>query len=292
MKQLSALHFPHGPRAIFIILILIAVFFIIVLAGLVFFFDFDTPSKNEGIPAPALNEEPPQSLLPASWPKELEEQWRPDRSSYGVPLQTFAMLSPLPEDFGIALYLVASGKIEDLDVFTEAYYTQPEFYPSFVSNGMVYYSNHPPDRYGALGFGFYPSPTFARAEPGGTGIATVFLHSGFGVETWQGLHVQVEVSDELKPFFSFKSEQDAYLVCPSYPLFEPCWAQKVRIPFSVNPQTPSGTYTFSIKTRQPPQAMQEEWEKEFGERYAQNAFKVTNDGVLVVNVYSTPKAHV
>ena len=59
-----------------------------------------------------------------------------DRVSYGLPLSVFESLPPLPACIISSSRSVSSGSVSDLSFFTSEYYLQPEFYPSFLSEGL------------------------------------------------------------------------------------------------------------------------------------------------------------
>jgi len=211
-----------------------------------------------------------------------------------IPEGVFAKLPSYPEDLPIVYQLVYFQRIKVLENFSESvpdenYYKQPEFYPTWESTGIGFYSllredelvqvSYPP----SIGFGAYPGDQFFSIQKGGGRIDVIsFWHSAWGVINWQGMELQT-VYPTSGSLFGFDIEQDPeevekyitvelipniLLLEPSFPSFEPNWAQRVNMIIRVNETTPSGKYLVGVIAVDPPSFLADQWTRKYKLGYA------------------------
>lgn len=182
-----------------------------------------------------------------------------ERPDYGLNKTIFESLPSFPEDF----YSVDSrvSSLADLQGFkdiTENYYKQPEFYPTWESSGLGGFRSQQ-DRIGILGIGAYPSDTTISMERNSEINVTVFFHSSWLVQTYQGMSLDIINPDP--EYFNISLDRNELLIGPNYPKFDSKWAQKVtaRIKSVAN----TGSYVIGINPSALPEEKSAEWAKKY-----------------------------
>jgi len=114
-----------------------------------------------------------------------------------LPSITFANLPPMPVDFFEKLSLFRSQKIslQEFANLGEEYWLQPETYPNFESYAINAMLNPPAGRWGAQGFGAFPSYFSGETKPGGTFETTVFFKTSWLVESYQGIRLDYKIDN-------------------------------------------------------------------------------------------------
>ena len=164
------------------------------------------------------------------------------RKAYGFSQTVFSELPAPPTDFNKIVGLYQEGKFTDDFFFSEKYFFQPEFYPSFVKNGLGYWLNPSATHWAAYGYGSFPIKKTITVKQGEKGRARFFIHSGYGVRSYQGVGLKTVFSDEkAKDYFDVKIDEP-FLLGPNYPKFERNWAKDVLVEISQKGNTPKGTY--------------------------------------------------
>lgn len=240
------------------------------------------PPKNSG--------DPSQYLGRAQY---FKEAFQPDRSNYGIfesasqytqkPLaempsffglrsedEIWAALPPIPKDFSEIAFLLAGGQFFAIGGLDETYYKQPEFYPNFKEGGLRWWKKPDSTSWATNGYGTYPAEQWTTLKRGGTEAfdATVFLYSGFGVQTYQGATLFLD--SESQKYFDVTVSPQTFLLEPSFPKFGSDWAKKIAISGSLKPGTPPGDYTISVNVGLPPQDKIGQWQLKYRNLY-QNA---------------------
>ena len=113
------------------------------------------------------------------------------RKTYGIPLGIFDELPEAPTDFNRMVSLMQQRGYSNYSYFSSAYYQQPEFYPSFIPNGLSYWTSPNPNHYGVAGMGFFPSSQIINVERGKSTMARFFVHAAFGVQSFQGIKLSI-----------------------------------------------------------------------------------------------------
>ncbi len=165
-----------------------------------------------------------------------------DRSAYGVSLDVFSKLPPLPSCIRSASSAFASGTFTDVFFFSSDFYLQPEFYPSFFTDGLGKYSSPTPTHYGAVGYGAFPHSIRRELLPSVSVKERIFFHSGFGVRSYQGGHLRVEYAipedaGHVQVVLDPSSSSD-FLLGPAYPVFSPLWVRPVDLTITMGPGSP------------------------------------------------------
>ncbi len=239
-----------------------------------------------------------------------QEAFQPNREGYGIfekasahtgkPLSEmpkffsikneaaiFSELPPTPENFGEIAYFLASGSFFAVGGLGEEYWKQPEFYPGFKENGLRYWTEPDASSWAPNGYGTYPAEQWATLKTGDTEIfeATVFLYSGYGVQTYQGvtLFPQAEASQH----FDIEITPNTLILEPNFPAFQSEWAKKIIIRGTLKPDTPKGEYLVAVNVGFPPEDKRKEWALKYLNLYQDAAAGVRPSGnqiTLHVNV--------
>ncbi|MFH1391147.1 MAG: hypothetical protein ABIH20_02430 [Candidatus Diapherotrites archaeon] len=195
------------------------------------------------------------------------------RISYKLSPAIFSELPLPPNDFNKIVSLYHSGGFRDELFFSEKYFLQPEFYPSFMKNGLNYWLNPPTTHYAAYGYGSYPikKTVFVNREEN---VKTrFFFHSGYGVRSYQGFKLDAFFEDEeAKEFFDVSIKEPIFLIGPNFPKFEKNWAKDVELNVFVKPEAPQGTYNLKIINDFPPEEFKEKWAQEINGKYFDAGF--------------------
>src|SRR3989344_2653140 len=190
------------------------------------------------------------------------------RASYGLSPAIFSGLPAPPNDFNTIVPLYREGKFRDEFFFSEKYFLQPEFYPSFTRNGLAYWLNPDTTHYGAYGYGSYPVKKTFFIKPGESAKTKFFFHSGYGVRSFQGVQLNAVFTEaDSGDFFNVKISDPVFLLGPNFPKFEKNWAKDVILEVSSRPETPEGVYLLKITASAPPESVSARWRSEAGGKY-------------------------
>ncbi len=135
---------------------------------------------------------------------ECTQDWRPryPRHSCDELNETFGLLPEVPRDLGDIAEMYFFNEInmyrlilEHPDTVASQYWLQPEFYPGWSNKTLAIQRQPPKPTWTPFGWGFYngiASLNISRdgpeAERGYVDMYTLF-YSGWGTDTWQGLHL-------------------------------------------------------------------------------------------------------
>jgi len=197
------------------------------------------------------------------------------RASYGLSPAIFSGLPAPPNDFNTIVPLYREGKFRDEFFFSEKYFLQPEFYPSFTRNGLAYWLNPDTTHYGAYGYGSYPLKKTVFIKAGESASARFFMHSGYGVRSFQGVLLEASVGGsggEGRNFFDVEIKGPAFLLGPSFPKFERNWAKGIILEVSSATGTPASTYTIKVTASAPPLELSNKWRSESPGKYFDAGF--------------------
>jgi len=216
---------------------------------------------------------------------ELERQLRPnpDRAAYGMgtfigegrqpisrPIkEAFSKLPAMPKDFGDKMYFIKEGNFaEETLSLEEAYYKQPEFLPRFEEIGLKYWKSPDLKRWGKEGFGIFPWEQGIEIKPGEKVYITAFLHSAYGIETFQGLRLRpVFGGEEMERHFKVWVEPENFLLGPSYPEMDANWMQKLVIGVEAGESLKKGNYSIGFEAMEPEAELGEYWAGKYGHLY-------------------------
>jgi len=166
-----------------------------------------------------------------------------------------------PADFDLILREMQTHYI-DLCQLDERYFLQPAFYSNSWIRGKRYYDNHDYERWGVYGYGAYPGNLvieFQNATVGNWISLCTFFHTGWNVETWQGIKLIAEENE----YFSVNIEPNEFLLGRTFPVFkcskEDSWAKKLNLNISILKAPPAGTYEIGINTANPSTGNSKKW---------------------------------
>ena len=197
-------------------------------------------------------------LIPSNTTIESESNYiRPTYN--GIDPIVFNDLPDIPENFTIIKRYIYEGQIKDLSKVTDQMYKQPEFYPTWERNGIGWFTNHDYSRWGVHGYGFFPGEIGYNVINMSTNdeiIIHSFLHTSWGIETWQGLRLIPEYDTN---YFNVDVTPTEVLLDPTFPKFYIGWAHRVVLTVTAIKPVPEGTYTISIKFGVPSSKTSDEW---------------------------------
>jgi len=222
----------------------IAIFLVLCAIALGAFFLPGEAQQGAGKQSGTVSENPAQNPL--------SEQ----RKSYGFTPAVFSQLPSPPDDFNAVVTHYLNTGTPDESFFSKKYYLQPEFYPSFLSSGINYWSDPSPTHWAAYGYGSFPVKKSISASANKESTVTFFVHSGFGVRSYQGMALRAE-TDSADANLSVRLSEGEFLLGPSFPSFESSWARPVQVNIIANAQ---GTHTIKIFAARPSQSASEEWD--------------------------------
>ena len=183
------------------------------------------------------------------------------REGYGISSAVFSELPVPPKDFNKIVSLYHQGKFNDEMFFSEKYFSQPEFYPSFLANGLTYWQQPVTTHYGAYGYGSFPIKKTIVLKKGEEFKGKFFVHSGYGVRTFQGIQLN-SVFDKGEEFFDVIIKEPVFLLEPNFPKLKKGWAKDVLFDVQVKENAPEGFYSLKIFVSSPPEELSEKWSKE------------------------------
>lgn len=178
--------------------------------------------------------------------------------------EIWSELPLVPEDFGEINYLMQNGKFFALETLTENYWKQPEFYPSW-KNCPKYWTEPDPRYWTPNGYGSYISNQFTIVSKGEEFYAVVYVHSGCGVQTWQG--TRLEVSNNARDYFNLSITPNEFLLEPMFPQVSYEWVKRIEIKGNIKESTPEGVYEILIDVFPPTQQKANEWSEKYKTMY-------------------------
>lgn len=176
-----------------------------------------------------------------------------------ISADVFKDLPAFPANFTVIKRDVYAGQITDLNHISEHVYKQPELYPTWESNGLQWFQNHDYSRWGVHGYGFFPgelSYSVTNMTAGDTIDIYSFLHTSWGIETWQGLKLNPVYNSD---YFNVAITPSDVLLEPTFPKFYTNWSQKITMKITAKELIPAGTYDFSITFSSPSNELSSLW---------------------------------
>lgn len=215
-----------------------------------------------------------------------------DRSSYKIPPAVFESLPAAPKCFWSLVKRYQNKQFLDDSFFTPSFFLQPEFYPTFESQGLSYWLSPNATHWGAVGYGYFPSNKVLKGKQEETIHVRFFFHSGFGVRTFQGLRLEPFFENEVdqnKVVVTLDSEsQNGFWLGPSFPKFDSHWAKAVDVTILILPSALPGDVSFSLKTKPPFPDGAQAWSTLFGKSYYNATDFVGEQSIMRVDLKIEP----
>lgn len=178
-----------------------------------------------------------------------------DRSSYGVDLAVFSRLPSPPSCILSVSDSFNNRQFTDSSFFAPDYYLQPEFYPSFFTEGLSKFTSPVATHYGAVGYGAFPHEWVVSRDSSQVHATRIFFHSGFGVRSFQSgsLGVEFEIPEDAAhvDVSLDSSSSEGFILGPSFPVFHPSWVKPVDVSVEVRPSAPYREIVVYLVTRPP-----------------------------------------
>lgn len=194
------------------------------------------------------------------------------RKAYGIPLSVFEELPSAPSDFNEIVSLYHKRIFSYEGFFSEKYFLQPEFYPSFMESGLNYWLNPSTTHWGAYGYGSFPTNKTVFLSRSGKTRIVFFMHSGYGVQNFQGIQLQSKFNEPgAENFFDVNILEPVFLIGPNFPKFDKSWAKAVFIDISAKDTAPDGIFSAGISVSLSPQEFRDKWAKKLGGQYVDAA---------------------
>lgn len=222
-----------------------------------------------------------------------------DNKGSCIPQGVYDNLPEYPKDFNEIDIMVENSLLPIVENFTEGvpdenYFLQPEFYPTWETQGITYYTSLGTPGYtynyvGVAGYGSNPGSIVIRSQPGAPVrpgsdlLAVTYFYTSWGVRNYQGMGLGIVYPDSalteagqfqvvqnpevVKNYFVVRTEPDVILLEPNFPVFKEGWAHKVRVFIHINDDTPPGQYVIGINPIAPPVDKDQEWFKLYRLRY-------------------------
>lgn len=184
---------------------------------------------------------------------------------YNFSYSVFERLPVFPEDFWLKKQLFDSQRIQ-ADRLTSEYFLQPEIMPNWFDWANKTYGD--PDRkmIGVYGASLYPSRfTVFDAVEGDRFIVSSLLHTGWGVEIYQGVVLSPVYDENVLVVEQIYPGSNVFLLPPTYPFFNSSWCQQVSFEVTV---LVNGSHIVEIYETKPPEDVDSVWSERFKNRYS------------------------
>lgn len=193
----------------------------------------------------------------------------------------FIELPAPPSDFFEVRNELMVGNFSDAESLEREYFEQPEFVPKFFENGLPYWKREKFDRKGMQGFGILAGEKQVRLKKGEEKQVFVFLHSAWGVETFQGISLAVEGMPE---GVKVEIEPVEFLLSPTFPIIKQGWNHKVKIKIRVLESASAGNFVLSFTGKSPSSEKNKEWKEFYGSKYVSGSISGIANQLLSIQV--------
>lgn len=178
-----------------------------------------------------------------------------------------------PETYELVKRNFYDSQIDDFTQIDQGVWTNPDFYPTWERSGIATFIDHDYTRWGVHGYGFFPS----EASWGVTNMSAgddltfhTFLHTAWGVETWQGIKLTPICDSEL---FDVTITPNEFYLEPTYPFFYEEWSKMIEFTVVAKSDIPTGTYPITLKVGAPSTTLNEKWSWEVLNKFTDEKFE-------------------
>lgn len=203
---------------------------------------------------------------------ESESSGAPDQRDAEINNTVFSDLPAIPANFTMIKRDLYGNQIKDLSKISDSVYKQPEFYPTWERNGRSWFTEHDYSRWGVHGWGIFPSEisySISNMSAGDTMEIYSFLHTSWGIETWQGLKIIPKYNTT---YFNVQTVPEEILLEPTFPKFYYNWTQRLSLNITAKQKIPAGTYSFSFNVISPSDKKNEEWVWDVLDKYTNSLY--------------------
>jgi hypothetical protein len=214
-----------------------------------------------------------------------------------LPDVMFKNLPEMPADFYQMRDSMRSGKIRDLGKIGLEYYMQPEWFPNFEEAGLPLLQNPPEGRWGAFGFGSYPSDTVSTLVAGDTLKLHFYMRSSYLVETYQGISLTASFPESeamvegytlpdgsagvtqdpaVKNYFDVEVSPKIFVLEPNFPIYSKNGTILVELSVTAKENAEPGNYVVAVDAGDAPDELHEQLAEMYGNRYAGSSFTKIN----------------
>lgn len=182
-----------------------------------------------------------------------------------------ASLQPKPATFELVKRNFYDSQIDDFSRIETDIWKRPEFYPTWERTGVADYNDHDSSRWTVYGYGFFPGVQSwtANMQEGDTLVYYCFLHSSWGVETWQGMKL---VSIHNETLFDVAITPNEFYLEPTYPVFYEDWTRMIKFTVTAKVDIPEGMYSLTVDILEPSESKTEEWSWEILDKFSEGKY--------------------
>jgi len=177
-----------------------------------------------------------------------------------------------PDKFDLIKRNFYDSQIDDFNNLEEGMWKRPEFYPTWERSGIHKYIDHDYTRWGVHGYGFFPgeqSWAVNNMQEGDEMVFHTFLHTAWGVETWQGMQLVPVYDDTL---FDVTITPNEFYLEPTFPVFYPEWTKIIEFRVVAIDTIPAGEYIITLKVLPPDESRTEEWSWEVLDKFTDELY--------------------
>ena len=164
-----------------------------------------------------------------------------------------------PETYELIKRNFYDSQIDDFTQLDIGVWKNPDFYPTWDRSGIISFTEHDYTRWGVHGYGFFPSEAswgVTNMQAGDELTFHTFLHTAWGVETWQGVKLAPVCNSEL---FDVTLSPNEFYLEPIYPFFYEEWTKMIEFKVVAKTDVPTGTYPITLKVESPSKELNEQW---------------------------------
>ncbi len=205
---------------------------------------------------------------------------------YGIEKEEeiFSHLPTISREQMEQIYALEKGNTQELNTIPREVYIQPEFYPTFQTQGINEWILAPEEPAYKTGVAATPAEQEGTITKGETSFqTTLFVNSAWGVNNYQatGFRYTIEPQTDLGIVFI----PQTIVLGPNFPVFTSNWAKKVTVQgfFSGEPQP--GTYIIHIYPDNPDEKKLDEYQEEYGTLVNANSGFLNSEGYATIVVH-------
>lgn len=186
--------------------------------------------------------------------------------------QSMVKIPDKPHNYALIKRNFYDGQIDNFNNLDVSVWKQPDFYPTWEQSGVSKYIDHDYTRWGVHGYGFFPSEqtwSVTNMQEGNVMKFNTFLHTSWGVETWQGMKLIPINNNSL---FDVTITPDEFYLEPTFPIFSSEWTKIIEFEVTAKDTIPVGSYEISCLVVPPNESRTEEWSWEVLDKFTNETY--------------------